>query len=152
MIINGIVEPGKHLGRRLGFPTANICPRRIHGKRPKNGVYAAALWLEGTDVAYLCMLNQGDHPTAPEGAPTIEAHVLDYDGDLYGRKVRVEYLVFLRPEHRYDSLDSLSEQLNHDREQVHQWLALALAGADTSPAAVRARNIRWARGMMGQEG
>ena len=145
MMIDGIVEQGKHLGRRLGFPTANIRPEGVSGPWPENGVYVAALWLAGEKEAHLCMLNQGLHPTAPEGKPTIEAHVLDFDGDLYGRAVRVEYLCFLRPEHRFSGLEALVAQLNRDRLAVHQWLAAARAGLEDSPGARRARSIRWAR-------
>ena len=145
VIIDGIVEQGKHLGRRLGFPTANIRPDRIAGEWPENGVYVAALWLEGEARAYLCMLNQGLHPTAPEGKPTVEAHVLDFGGDIYGRAVRVEYLHFLRPEHRFADLEALTAQLNQDRVSAHQWLAAAQAGLADSPEARRARAIRWRR-------
>lgn len=143
MIVEGIVEQGKHLGRRLGFPTANVRPERVTGAWPANGVYVAALWLAGEEHAWLCMLNQGVHPTAPEGKPTIEAHVLNFHGDIYGREVRVEYLRFLRPEHRFPDLAELIAQLDRDREAVHQWLAVARAGADLSPEARRAREIRW---------
>ena len=143
MIIEGIVEQGKHLGRRLGFPTANIRPDRVEGDWPPNGVYVAALWLAGEDRAWLCMLNQGLHPTAPEGKPTVEAHVLNFAGDIYGSAVRVEYLRFLRPEHHFPDLDSLIAQLNQDRVAVHQWLAAARAGADTTPEARRARALQW---------
>ena len=144
MVIDGIVEQGKHLGRRLGFPTANVRPERVTGEWPANGVYVAALWLSGEDRAWLCMLNQGLHPTAPEGKPTIEAHVLNFAGDIYGRAVRVEYLRFLRPEQRFADLDGLIAQLNQDRVAVHQWQAAALAGLDASPEARRAREILWA--------
>ena len=121
MTIRGIVENGKHLGRTLGFPTANIRPDPSAPELPANGVYAAAFWVEGDPVARMCMLNQGRHPTAPEGKPTIEAYVLDYDGDLYGRRVKVEYLRFLRPEKRFESLEALTEQLRHDRDDVRAW-------------------------------
>ena len=143
MVIDGIVEQGKHLGRRLGFPTANVRPERVTGEWPANGVYVAALWLSGEDRAWLCMLNQGLHPTAPEGKPTIEAHLLDYRGDLYGRPVHVEYLRFLRPERRFDTLDALIDQLARDRQAASNWLDAALAGRDDSPEALRARAIAW---------
>ena len=95
MIVEGIVEMGKQLGRTLGFPTANIRPERTVGDYPANGVYVAALWMQGDNRAYPCMLNQGVHPTVPEGKPTIEAHLLNFDGDLYGQRLRVIYLHFL---------------------------------------------------------
>ena len=122
MIVDGIVEQGKRLGRSIGFPTANVRPDRIQGETPENGVYVAALWLEGDDLAMPCMLNQGVHPTVPEGKPTIEANILGFDGDLYGRRVRVKYLHFLRPERRFESVHALRAQLEGDRERTRQWI------------------------------
>ena len=141
MIIEGIVEQGKHLGRKLGFPTANIAPVRTDGDWPQNGVYAAALWVGADERAWPGMLNQGVHPTAPEGKPTIEVHVMGFSGDLYGLPVRVEYLRFLRPERRFDGLEALTAQLARDRAEVLGWLANARSGRD--PEAVRARQIDW---------
>lgn len=141
-IVCGRVEAGKHLGRQLGFPTANLRADESTAL-PENGVYAAAFWVEGEDRARMCMLNQGTHPTAPEGKPTIEAHLLDYDGDLYGRRARVEYLRFLRPERRFESLEALSEQLSRDRAATREWIGAARAGAMDDDGAVRVREIRW---------
>ena len=122
MTITGTVERGKQLGRILGYPTANIRAEGDVGL-PGNGVYAASILLEGEDAPRPCMLNQGIHPTVPEGKHTIEAHLLDYDGDLYGRRVRVEYLRFLRPECRFEGLDALRAQLRRDLEATRQWFA-----------------------------
>ena len=143
MIIEGIVEQGKHLGRRLGFPTANLSPRRTEGAWPPNGVYACAAWIDGERGARPCMLNQGLHPTAPEGKPTIEAHIVGYDGDLYGKAVRVEYLRFLRAERRFTSLDALTEQLARDRQSVLEWIDACRVGAGEDAASRRAREIDW---------
>ena len=126
MVIEGIVEQGKHLGRRLGFPTANIAPKAVAGKWPSNGVYAAAFWLDGDGRAWPGMLNQGVHPTAPEGKPTVEVHVIGFSGDIYGRHARVEYLRFLRPERRFDSLEALTEQLARDRAEVLDWIQASM--------------------------
>ena len=120
MTFTGTVERGKQVGRRLGFPTANIRPEGCPAL-PENGVYAAAVLLEGEAAARPCMLNQGLHPTLPEGKPTIEAHLLNYDGDLYGMRVRVEYLHFLRPERRFDGPNALKSQLSRDLEATRQW-------------------------------
>lgn len=120
MIVTGTVVHGKELGRRLGFPTANLAPDGpVEGA---NGVYAAAIWIEGEPLPRRCMVNQGVHPTAPEGRPTIEAHLLDYTGDLYGRRARIEYLRFLRPERRFDGLDALQAQLGRDLEATRAYL------------------------------
>lgn len=120
MALIGIVEHGKQLGRRLGFPTANIRPEG-DPTLPANGVYAATVLIEGEADPRPCMLNQGKHPTVPEGKPTIEAHLLDYDGDLYGKRLRVEYLHFLRPERAFESLEALREQLAQDLEATRRW-------------------------------
>jgi len=122
MTLDGRIERGKQLGRRLGFPTANIRPEGSPAL-PENGVYAASLWIDGEDAPRPCMLNQGVHPTVPEGKPTIEAHLLDYSGDLYGRRVRVAYLHFLRPERRFDDLDALRGQLERDLADTRRWFA-----------------------------
>ena len=119
--IEGVVEHGKHLGRTIGFPTANVRPDDPD-ILPGDGVYAAALWLEGDEKAYPCMLNQGSHPTAPEGDPTIEVHILNFDGDIYGCRVRVEYLCFLRHEESFENLDALKAQLTTDREFTGKWI------------------------------
>ena len=143
MIITGTVEHGRQLGRRLGFPTANLRPDGPAPALPANGVYAAAFWLEGEARARPCMLNQGVHPTVPGGRPTIEAHLLGFDGDLYGRVARVEYLRFLRPERRFDSLDALRAQLGRDAEAVRAWLDAAARGDAQGEDARRTREIAW---------
>lgn len=143
MIISGIVEQGKHLGRRLGFPTANIAPEATEGEWPRNGVYAAAFWLDGDDLAWPGMLNQGLHPTAPEGKPTVEVHLIGFSGDLYGRRVRVEYLRFLRPERRFESLEALAAQLERDRAGVLDWVRGASDADAPDEERRRAREIGW---------
>lgn len=142
-LITGTVEHGRELGRKLGFPTANVRLEEPAPPLPANGVYAAALWVEGESAAHPCMLNQGVHPTVPGGKPTIEAHLLNYSGDLYGKRVRVEYLRFMRPEKRFDGLEALREQLKRDAHAVAEWLESACAGQADHPEAVRAGQIDW---------
>lgn len=96
--ISGPVQHGKHLGSKLGFPTANLDYQKQELNWPENGVYAGYATIDGDPRRYPCMLNQGHHPTAPEGTPTVEVHLLDYSGKpLYGRFLTVEYRLFLRP-------------------------------------------------------
>lgn len=118
---DGVVVEGKHLGRTLGFPTINI--ELLEGPLPGRGVYAARAWLEGSEAPAACMLNIGTHPTAPEGPPTIEGHLLDVHGDYYGRRVRVEPVRYLRAERRFASLEALKEQLARDAGQVEACLS-----------------------------
>ena len=97
--VRGVTVPGKRLGTGLGFPTANLeYPR---GKAmPETGVYVALA--EIGHKRYAAILNQGSHPTAPGGSPTIEAHLLDYPGgDLYGKSLTLTYLHFLRKEQKF---------------------------------------------------
>ena len=121
MKISGIIVHGKQLGRTIGFPTANLQPDAPAAVTADNGVYVARIAIEGYPEPLLCMLNQGSHPTAPEGAPTIEAHILDFDDDIYDRRAEVEYLVFLRPERKFPSLDALKEQLKADLERTRTY-------------------------------
>ncbi len=105
----GRVVEGKQLGRRLGFPTANI---ETADAVPERGVYAAVAVADGR--RYRAVMNIGRHPTAPEGPPTIEAHFLDFTGDLYGHEVTVRPVRFLRAEVKFDSLEALKAQLQKD--------------------------------------
>jgi riboflavin kinase/FMN adenylyltransferase len=120
--VAGEVIRGKQLGSRLGFPTANIRYDAQRGSWPADGVYAGIACLG--DRLYLCVLNQGRHPTSPEGLPTVEAHLLDYDGGaLYGQQITLEYLYFLRPETTFPSLEALKQQLDSDRQNARSWAA-----------------------------
>lgn len=110
-IIEGRVVRGKQLGRTIGFPTANL---DVNGKiECAGGVYFALCEADGE--VYRVILNIGSHPTVPEGAPTVEAHLLDYSGDLYGRTLRLTLKRFMRGEVRFESLDALRAQLEADR-------------------------------------
>lgn len=116
MKITGVIVHGKQLGRTIGFPTANVQP---DGPAPAaNGVYAAEIRVEGLPAPMRCMVNQGCHPTVPDGPPTIEAHILGFDGDIYGRRAEIEYLKFLRPERKFASLEELKAQLEQDLENT----------------------------------
>ena len=115
MKITGIVSAGKRVGRTLGFPTANITPDDGMALPARDGVYAARVTLcDGRALA--CVLNKGKHPTLPEGAPTVEAFILDFHEDLYGQRVGVEFLAFLRPEQRFESPQALRAQIAQDVE------------------------------------
>lgn len=112
MRIEGIVVHGKHIGRTIGFPTANIQVEQQLGGGP-DGVYAAFLEVNG--VRHSCMVNIGHHPTLPEGGKTVEAHLLDHACDLYGERVALETAAFIRPEQRFASVEALRMQLEQDK-------------------------------------
>lgn len=121
MKIKGTIVHGKQLGRTIGFPTANLQPDHPDAVTAENGVYVALICVEGYPEPMQCMLNQGSHPTAPEGAPTIEAHILDFGDDIYDRCAEVEYLHFLRPERKFPSLDALKDQLKTDLDSTRAY-------------------------------
>ena len=118
--LSGRVENGKQQGRTMGFPTANVAiPARK--ALPAFGVYAC--WLTTADSVYPAVVNVGRHPTLPEGAVTVEAHVLDETLMLYGEKVRLDFLHFQRPERRFDSKEELQAQITRDAEDARAFFA-----------------------------
>jgi riboflavin kinase/FMN adenylyltransferase len=109
--VAGRVVGGKRLGRAIGFPTANLAYEES-GAYPSDGVYAAFAEIDG--ARYAAVLNQGKHPTLPEGPRTIEAHLINFSGDLYGREMALHYVAYLRPERKFESPDALGRQLRED--------------------------------------
>ena len=118
--LSGRVENGKQLGRTMGFPTANV---EIPARKalPAFGVYSC--WLHTARETFPAVVNVGRHPTLPEGAVTVEAHVLDESLMLYGEKVRLDFLKFQRPERRFESKDDLREQIARDAEEARAYFA-----------------------------
>lgn len=116
----GRVTDGKHVGRTMGYPTANVEPPR--GKvLPAYGVYAC--WLTVEEHIYPAVVNVGRHPTLPEGAVTVEAHVLDACLMLYGKKVRLDFLHYQRPERRFDGVGDLQAQITRDAQDARAYFA-----------------------------
>lgn len=127
--ISGRVVQGAGRGRTIGVPTLNLAPAGEDKALPPDGVYAARVeWAGGVADA---MLNQGPRPTVGEAHRSIEAHLFDFDGVLYGRWVRIEWVARLRDVRRFDSLDALRHQLAMDREGALTALA---PGSGTSTA------------------
>lgn len=122
MRIEGIVVHGKQLGRTLGFPTANLKAETTQGEGA-NGVYAAWFYIDEEKLP--CMVNIGHHPTLPEGGKSIEAHIFDYSGDLYGRRAVLETVAYLRGETRFPSPEALRRQLELDRQRALEILNTA---------------------------
>jgi riboflavin kinase/FMN adenylyltransferase len=111
MQIAGTVIHGEQRGRELGFRTANIA--LDHGCDLPYGVYA------GRALGRPAAVSIGVRPTFGAGLePLAEVHILDFDGDLYGRQLDVELLAFLRPEVRFESAHALVRQIEADVEQV----------------------------------
>lgn len=122
VVITGTVIEGKKMGRRLGFPTANLrLPDK--GAGLPYGVYAAAVTLkDGRRIPGV--LNHGRHPTLPEGIPTVEVHLFNFNEDLYGQTVQVEYLCFLRPEARFDTREAMQRQVFNDIAETKAYFGI----------------------------
>lgn len=114
-LITGKVVHGKHLGNKLGFPTANILPPE-YKFIPGNGVYAITVKYQNT--IYQGMMNIGIRPTIDDGAkvPVIEAHIFDFNQQLYDKEISISVIRKLRNEHKFESVDALRAQLKKDKE------------------------------------
>lgn len=108
--MTGTVIRGKQLGRKLGIPTANLAIAEGI-LPPKKGVYATKVHLPGGSV-HIAVTNVGLRPTVEDGLGLmVEPWLLDFDGDLYGSEIRVEFHHFIRPEQRFDSVDALKAEI-----------------------------------------
>lgn len=114
----GTVVGGYRVGRKIGFPTANIGIEGGEKLLPADGVYAVLVTdNDGSQLAG--MLNIGHRPTVNNGAErSIEVHILDFEGDLYGKSLCIEFVERLREERSFASLDELTAQLAADRKKV----------------------------------
>lgn len=113
--LTGRVEQGDARGRQLGWPTANVRPdpRRM---LPADGVYAAVVPLDGHQ--WRAVLNLGSRPTFRLEERLLEAHLLDFQGDLYGRELTVELVDYIRGVRRFGSIDALRDQIARDAESA----------------------------------
>lgn len=115
-IISGRVVTGKKLGRKIGFPTANI-----HASLPdgiKYGVYLVELAVEGKP--YFGVANIGNRPTVNSlNTPIIEIHILDFDQQIYDKEITVRLVEFIRSERKFASVDKLTEAIKEDVKEAH---------------------------------
>lgn len=115
--ISGTVIEGDKLGRAIGFPTANLALPDSCKMLPAHGVYAASVEIDGQE--YPAMMNIGRRPTvADNGEVRVEAHIIDFSGNLYGRFLIVRLLGFIRAEQRFASIDELRAQLELDKKEA----------------------------------
>lgn len=122
--LSGKVVSGRQLGRTIGFPTANISPIDSQILIPASGSYAVTITTHD-GIARPAMLNVGSRPTVDNSdAPiSIEAHIFDYNTDIYGTTVAVAFYDHLRPEHRFPSVEALRIQLANDADDAKKILA-----------------------------
>jgi riboflavin kinase / FMN adenylyltransferase len=123
----GRVEQGEQRGRLLGVPTINLSELSPRKLLPPDGVYAVRVEWRGGSAGG--MMNQGPRPTFQDGRRVLEAHIFDFDGDLYGEWVRIEWVERLRDIERFGSVEQLQRQLERDRTGALAALAAARVGA-----------------------
>jgi riboflavin kinase/FMN adenylyltransferase len=111
--VSGEVVKGAQRGRQLGVPTANLNVWVEHAV-PRNGIYACRAYVEGMPAPRQAVTNIGTRPTFDNGARTVEAHLLDFDGDLYGQTLTLDLVEYQRPEEKYDSIQALIAQMQED--------------------------------------
>lgn len=128
--IEGRVEHGERRGQSIGFPTANVRPGEF--LCPTLGVYAVRAGIdEGDDTQWHDgVANLGRRPTFDDEVLLLEVHLFDFDGDLYGRHLRVKLIEFLRPEKKFDGLDSLKAQIAEDAARARHILLSAPGSLD----------------------
>jgi riboflavin kinase / FMN adenylyltransferase len=112
--ISGVIVKGKQLGRTIGFPTANIQVREIAKLVPADGVYAVKVYYREEEFGG--MLNIGNRPTVDGTFKTIEVNIFDFDREIYGESLKVEFLQKIRNEQKFSGLDELKGQIAKDRE------------------------------------
>ncbi len=116
-ILSGKVISGRKLGRTIGIPTANLSlPKEI--LLPKLGVYSCRALLDGK--SYIAVTNIGTRPTVGGNHVTVEPWLLDFDGDLYGKSLTLEFHKFLRPEQKFTDLNALKAQIQKDAAETYK--------------------------------
>ena len=118
--VNGTVMAGFKNGKKIDFPTANM-KLEYEYVFPKSGVYVGYGYVFGEK--YKAIINVGTHPTInPLASPAIEVHLIDFDGNLYGKNIFVEFVKFIREEKKFESLDALKFQLGKDKQKAKKIL------------------------------
>ena len=121
--VDGAVVRGEGRGRRLGIPTANL--ETENEQLPARGVYACWCRVDRGGEALRGVVNLGNRPTFGGGGSTLEAHLLDFQGDLYGRSLRLEFAAELRPERKFEDAQALLRQIGEDVAEARRLLEKA---------------------------
>jgi riboflavin kinase/FMN adenylyltransferase len=128
--IAGRVTGGAKRGTGLGFPTANI--QLPDGVSLAHGIYAVRVYVDGIRHAGAAYL--GTRPTFDRGAPILEVFLFDFDGDLYGREIQVEFLDFLRGDQRFDNVEALKAQMARDCDKARRVIAEVESSSPLAPS------------------
>ena len=117
--IEGKVVEGRKLGKELGYPTANIQISNEYKLIPKIGVYAVEVMID--EKKYFGMMSIGKNPTVTDDQfIKLEVNIFDFDEDVYGKKIKVDFIDYIRDEEKYNSLDELVKQLDKDKESTYK--------------------------------
>ncbi|MCL2169160.1 MAG: riboflavin kinase [Defluviitaleaceae bacterium] len=114
--IEGVVVQGAARGTGLGFPTANILPAE-GAQLPENGVYRTKVTIEG-GLSYNAITNIGINPTFGNVQKTVESHIFDFDANIVGKAINVEFVSFIRAERKFASVEELVAQVKADIARV----------------------------------
>jgi riboflavin kinase/FMN adenylyltransferase len=119
--VTGEVVHGQHLGRQIGFPTANVAPPPDLAPLA-DGIYAAWAWLPGEETPRPAVAYIGNRPTVHGVGRMVETHILDFDGDLYGQTLATDFIERIRPDATFPSIDDLIAQMKLDKERAWEIL------------------------------
>lgn len=119
-MISGEVVEGRAIGRTIQYPTANLKLKESYKLVPKNGVYVVQSIIEGKRIFGITSI--GTNPTVGGKEKTIETYFLDFNEDLYGKKITIEFLKFIRNEETFDSVESLRQEIIKDEKFAKQYL------------------------------
>jgi riboflavin kinase/FMN adenylyltransferase len=129
--VSGRVGQGERRGRQIGVPTINLTDIPPQKLLPPDGVYAVRVeWRGGRAEG---MMNQGPKPTFQDGRRSLEAHLFEFEGNLYGEWVRIEWVERLRDVERFPSIDALKQQLDRDRTRAREVFAAAGPASSRKP-------------------
>ena len=118
-VVEGVVVGGNRLGRKLGFPTANIAID--DSLEVENGVYSSKVFVEGEE--YVAMTNVGVRPSVDGSRRLLETHLFGFEGLLYGLSLRVELYDKIRDEKKFGSVEELREQIEKDSNKIKELMA-----------------------------
>lgn len=120
----GKVIHGQKLGRTIGFPTANLDLNTSYKINPKNGVYSVQTKID--NKIFFGMMNFGEKPTFNQNPFSAEVHLFDFQGDLYGKTLTIEFINYIRPQQKFEDISTLKKQLDTDKQIIKKQLNLSV--------------------------
>lgn len=117
--LSGIVERGRGIGKTIGYPTANIKVQETYKLIPAGGIYIVRIYFEGN--SYNGMMSIGTNPTVGGTSETLEVNIFNFNEDIYGSTIKVEFLKRIRAEEKFDSIDSLKAKIANDQLEAERY-------------------------------